>query len=209
MTVRNPKVDSYFTAGCGRCPLVSTPECKVNDWREELKELREIILDCGLDEELKWSIPVYTFQKCNVVMISAFKEYCALSFFKGALLKDTAGILVQQTENVQAVRQIRFTDVRQIIKLKKTLKAYLREAVELEKAGAKVEYKKTSDFAIPEEFKNKLTGNSALQNAFTSLTPGRQRTYILHFSQPKQSKTREARIEKLLPQILSGKGMND
>jgi uncharacterized protein YdeI (YjbR/CyaY-like superfamily) len=205
----NPKVDVYFTAGCGRCPLVNTPQCKVHNWDTELEKLRMLLIDCGLDEELKWSHPVYTFQKNNIVLLSAFNEYCALSFFKGALLNDDKGILTQQTENVQATRQIRFTNIREITRMESIIKAYIYEAIEVEKAGLKVEFKETSEFKIPEEFQNKLDEMPALKIAFDALTPGRQRGYILHFSQPKQSKTRESRVEKCMPQILIGKGLND
>ncbi len=178
-------------------------------WRQEYKKLRTIILGCGLTEELKWGKPCYTFEKSNVVLIHGFKDYCALLFFKGALLKDTHGILVQQTENVQAARQVRFTNTREIAELESLLKAYIKEAIEVEKAGLKVEYKKTSEFAIPEEFRKRLEKRPALKKAFAALTPGRQRGYLLYFSAPKQSKTREARIEKCLQQILKGKGLND
>ncbi len=205
----NPKVDVYFTAGCGRCPLVNTPECKVHNWTAELAKLREVVLDCGLDEELKWSHPVYTLQKSNIVMIGAFNENCVLSFFKGSLLKDDNKILSKPGENTQAGRVVRFTDVHKIIELENVLKAYIYEAVEIEKAGLKVEFKKTKDFAIPEELTAKFEKNPDFQTAFFALTPGRQRGYILHFSQPKQSQTRESRIEKCLPQILIGKGLND
>lgn len=190
----NPKVDFYFN--------------KAQKWREELEQLRMIVLDCGLNEELKWGVPCYTFQKSNIVLIHVFKEYCALLFFKGALLKDANGILVQQTENVQAARQIRFTNVLETVKAKQIIKAYIYEAIEVEKAGLKVEFKKSPD-SIPAEFKSKLFGNPSLKAAFEALTPGRQRAYILYFSQPKQSKTRESRVEKCMQQILNGKGLND
>jgi uncharacterized protein YdeI (YjbR/CyaY-like superfamily) len=191
----NPKVDKYLS--------------KAKKWQEEMKKLRMICLGCGLIEELKWGHPCYTFQKSNIVLIHGFKEYCALLFFKGALLKDPKGILIQQTKNVQAARQIRFTNVRQIVKMKPILKAYIREAIEVEKAGLKVNYKKTSEFIIPEEFQNKLDETPALKTAFNALTPGRQRGYIFYFSQPKQSKTRASRVEKCMQQILNGKGLND
>jgi len=191
----NPGVDFYFH--------------KAKQWQEELEQLRMITLDCGLTEELKWGVPCYTFEKTNIVLIHAFKEYCALLFFKGALLNDANGILIQQTENVQAARQIRFTNVREIVKMKPVLKAYIYEAIEVEKAGLKVKLKKTTEFAIPEEFKKKLDKAPALKTAFKALTPGRQRAYILYFSAPKQSKTRESRIEKSMQQILKGKGLND
>jgi uncharacterized protein YdeI (YjbR/CyaY-like superfamily) len=191
----NPKVDFYFI--------------KAKKWQEEFEKLRTIILDCGLTEELKWGCPCYTFQKSNIVLIHGFNEYCALLFFKGALLHDANGILVQQTKNVQAARQIRFTSVREIVKMKPTLKAYIYEAIEVEKAGLKVNLKKTSDFSIPEEFQNELDKDPALKTAFDALTPGRQRAYILYFSAPKQSKTRESRVEKCMPKILNGEGLND
>ena len=190
----NPKVDFYFNKG---------------KWQEELEQLRMIVLNCGLTEELKWGCPCYTFEKRNIVLIHVFKEYCAYLFFKGALLKDDNGILVQQTENVQAARQARFTNVKEIVKQAKILKAYIYEAMEVEKAGLKVPLKKTTEFAMPEEFEKKLAKNKALKTAFYALTPGRQRGYLLHFSQPKQSKTREARIEKSMQPILDGKGLND
>ena len=205
----NPKVDVYFTAGCGRCKLFNTPECKVHNWTRELAKLREIVLECGLEEELKWSHPVYTLQNSNIVMIGAFNENCVLSFFKGALLKDANGILSKQGENTQAARVIRFTKVREIAQMEDVLKAYIFEAIEVEKLGLKVDFKQTSDYAIPEELKNKLNEDSSFSNAFYTLTPGRQRGYILHFSQPKQSKTRVERIEKCMPKILIGKGLND
>jgi uncharacterized protein YdeI (YjbR/CyaY-like superfamily) len=190
----NPKVDFYFN----KAP-----------WQKELEHLRKIILDCGLNEELKWGCPCYTYEKRNIVLIHVFKEYCALLFFKGALLKDTDGILVQQTENVQAARQVRFTNVKEIVKLAPVIKTYIYQAIEVEKAGLKVPLKKTTEFAMPEEFQKRLAKNKTLKTAFYALTPGRQRGYLLHFSQPKQSKTRESRIEKSIPQILIGKGVND
>ena len=191
----NPKVDFYFS--------------KAQQWQQELEQLRMIILNCGLTEELKWGVPCYTFQKSNIVLIHVFKEYCAVLFFKGALLNNADGILIQQTENVQAARQVRFTDVAQIIEMAATLKAYIYEAIEVEKAGLKVELKKTSEFAIADEFQNKLDQMPALKTAFDTLTPGRQRAYMLHFSAPKQAKTRQERVEKWIPQILNGKGLND
>jgi uncharacterized protein YdeI (YjbR/CyaY-like superfamily) len=182
---------------------------KAKKWQEEFEKLRMIILDCQLTEELKWGVPCYTFQKSNIVLIHGFKEYCALLFFKGALLNDVNGVLIQQTENVQAARQIRFTNVREIVKMEPILKAYIYEAIEVEKAGLKVNFKKTKEFIIPEEFQNKLDENPALKTAFDALTPGRQRAYIFYFSQPKQSKTRESRVEKCMQQILNGKGLDD
>ena len=191
----NSKVDFYFS--------------RAKKWQEELEKLRMIVLDCPLTEELKWGVPCYTFQKSNIVLIHVFKEYCALLFFKGALLNDTNGILIQQTKNVQAARQIRFTNVREIVEMKTIVKAYIHEAIEVEKAGLKVPFKKPEEFVIPEEFKNKLDESPVLKTAFDALTPGRQRAYILHFSEPKQSKTRESRVEKCMPQILKGKGLSD
>jgi uncharacterized protein YdeI (YjbR/CyaY-like superfamily) len=205
----NQHADTYFTAGCGRCAKGGTPACKVNTWAAELAALRGLVLDAGLTEECKWGVPCYTINSGNVVIIHSFKEYCALLFFKGALLKDAKGLLIQQTENVQAGRQLRFTDVRDIVKLKTTIKAYLQEAIAVEKAGLKVAMKPTAEFAMPEEFQAKLDESLALKTAFEALTPGRQRAYLLHFAAAKQAKTREARIEKCTPQILSGKGLLD
>lgn len=191
----NSKVDFYFN--------------QATQWHEEIGHLRTIVLDCGLEEELKWGCPCYTFQKNNIVLIHVFKEYCALLFFKGALLHNTDGILIQQTEHVQAARQIRFTNAHEITALETTLKAYIYEAIEVEKAGLEVVLKKTTEFAVAEEFQIKLDEPSALKTAFEALSPGRQRAYLLHFSQPKQSKTREARVEKNIPRILDGKGLDD
>ena len=209
MNKMNPKVDVYFTDGCGRCPLFATPNCKVHNWTAELAKLREIVLDCGLTEELKWNHPVYTWQKSNIILLGAFNENCVISFFKGALLKNASRILSKPGENTQAARVGRFTDVREIFELESILKEYIFEAVEIEKAGLKVNLKKTSEYEMPTEFQNKLNENPTLKNAFESLTPGRQRAYILHFSQPKQSKTRAERVEKCLPKILIGKGLTD
>lgn len=191
----NPAVDFFFS--------------KAVKWREELGELRKIILDCKLTEELKWGKPCYTFNENNVVLIHGFKDYCALLFFKGALLKDVKGILIQQTENVQAARQIRFTDTQEIVKRERIIKAYIKEAVEVEKAGVKVKLKKTEEFSMPSEFQNKLNKFPGLKISFDALTPGRQRAYLLYFATPKQSKTRESRIEKCIQKILKGKGLND
>ncbi len=209
MNQMNPKVDIYFTAGCGRCPLGNTPQCKVHKWDAELETLRMLILDCGLTEELKWGVPVYTLQKSNIVLLSAFNENCALSFFKGALLNDAQGILSKPGENTQAGRVIRFTNVREIAEMETVLKAYIYEAIEVEKAGLKVNFKKTAEFIIPEELQNKLDEIPVLKTAFETLTPGRQRAYMLHFSAPKQAKTRASRVAKCMPQILKGKGLND
>ena len=194
MNKMNPKVEVFFS--------------KAKKWPEEMKKMRAIILDCGLNEELKWGKPCYTFQENNVVIIQGFKEYCALMFFKGALLKDSKGLLAKPGENTQAGRLIKFTNVREITDKRTVLKAYIFEAIEVEKAGLKVEYKKNPK-PIPEEFQRALDKNPALKSAFDALTPGRQRLYILHFSAPKQSKTRESRIEKNIQHILNGKGLND
>jgi len=191
----NPKVDEFLS--------------KAKAWQQELKRLRRILLDCGLTEELKWGIPCYTFQKGNVVGINGFKENCALAFFKGALLKDANRLLTKPGPNTQAGRWIKFTSVRVITELEPILKAYIREAMKVEKAGLKVTLKKTSDFMIPEEFQKQLEKAPALKTAFEALTPGRQRGYLLYFSAPKQSKTRESRIEKCKPHILKGKGLTD
>lgn len=195
MTSMNPKVDLFLS--------------KATQWQEEFQKLRTIVLDCQLTEELKWGVPCYTFQGSNIVLIHGFKEFCALLFMKGALLRDTDGILVQQTENVQASRQIRFTNIWQIEGMESILKAYILEAIEVEKAGLSVNFKQTAEFTVPEEFQIKLDEDSALNTAFRGLTPGRQRAYLLYFSAPKQVKTREARIEKSIPLILKGKGLND
>jgi uncharacterized protein YdeI (YjbR/CyaY-like superfamily) len=191
----NPKVDWFFN--------------KAGKWQEEYEKLRMITIDCGLTEELKWGCPCYIFQKSNIVLIHGFKEYCALLLFKGALLNDPNGILIQQTENVQGPRQIRFTNLLEIVELEPILKTYIYEAIEVEKAGLKVELKQTADYKIPEEFQYKLDHIPALKTAFEALTPGRQRGYLFYFSQPKLAKTREARVEKYIPQILSGKGLDD
>lgn len=195
MNSMNPKVDFYFD--------------KAGKWQKATEQLRTIILDCGLTEELKWGCPCYTFQKRNIVLIHVFKEYCALLFFKGVLLHDTQGILIQQTKNVQAARQIRFTNAREIVEMEATLKTYVYEAIAVEEAGLQVKFKKTAEFIIPEEFQRKLDKKPALKTAFDALTPGRQRAYIFHFSQPKLSKTRQSRIEKCMPRILDGKGLDD
>ena len=195
MNSANPKVDFYFS--------------KSQKWREELEQLRTIVLDCPLTEELKWGVPCYTFENRNIVLIHGFKEYCAILFVKGALLKDPSGILITQTENVQSARQVRFTNVREIVAMESILKAYIGEAIEVEQTGLKVDYKKAAEFSMPEELIDKLEEVPGLQDAFDALTPGRQRAYILYFSAPKQSVTRESRIEKCVPQILDGKGLND
>jgi len=192
----NPKVEFYFTK---------------DKWQKEIVQLRKIVLECDLSEELKWGCPCYMFEKANIVLIHAFKEYCALLFFKGALLTDTHSILIQQTKNVQAARQIRFTGITEITRLKAVIKAHIYEAIEIERAGLKVKLKNTAAFSMPKEFKQRLSdrGGKTLQAAFEKLTPGRQRAYLLHFTAPKQAATRESRIEKCIPQILKGKGLHD
>jgi uncharacterized protein YdeI (YjbR/CyaY-like superfamily) len=191
----NPKVDFYFD--------------KATTWKKEVERLRTIILDCGLNEELKWGCPCYTYNNTNIVLIHSFKEYCAVLFFKGALLNDPKGLLIQQSENVQSARQMRFTDLKEIVKQQKNLKAYVYEAIEVEKAGLKVTLKKTAEYNVPEEFQTRLNKKPALKKAFDALTPGRQRAYLLYFSSAKQQKTRVDRIEKYIPQIMEGKGLND
>ena len=195
MTNENPKVDFYFI--------------KEEKWHDEVAKLRTIILDCPLTEELKWGHPCYTFEGSNILLIHEFKEYCAVLFMKGVLLKDVEGILVQQTENVQSARQVRFTNLQEIVKLETILKAYIYEAIEVEQSGVQIAFKKATEFSIPDEFQNKLDEFLDLDTAFYALTPGRQRAHLLYFSAPKQSKTREARVEKYMPQILDGKGLND
>lgn len=190
----NPKVDFYFN--------------KIK-WHDELQQLRNIVLDCGLTEELKWGCPCYVFEKSNIVLIHVFKEYCAMLFFKGALLSDPKRILIQQTKNVQSARQARFTNVAQIIKMKSALKSCIHEAIAVEKAGLKIELKETKEYPVPEEFQKELDKNPVLKKAFKALTPGRQRGYLLYFSQPKQSATRESRIKKSIEPIFNGKGLND
>ena len=191
----NPKVDWFFT--------------KATKWQDEYAELRILVLDCGLTEELKWGCPCYTFQGGNIILIHGFKNYCALLFMQGSLLKDAKGILVQQTENVQAARQLRFTSEEEIVKKKTVITGYIKEAISIEKAGLKVEMKKPAEFKMATEFKNALDEIPKLKTAFSNLTPGRQRAYLLYFSAAKQAKTREARVEKYVPKILKGKGLDD
>jgi uncharacterized protein YdeI (YjbR/CyaY-like superfamily) len=191
----NPKVDAYFS--------------NAKKWRKELQKLRRILLDCQLTEELKWGKPCYAFEKRNMIIILSLKEHCVLLFFKGALLKDPNGILIKAGENTEAGRQMRFTDIREIVEMETVLKAYIHEAIEVEKAGLKVNFKKITELKIPEEFQKKLDEIPALKTAFDALTPGRQRGYIFYFSAPKQCKTRESRVEKCMQQILDGKGLND
>ncbi|MEC3964534.1 YdeI family protein [Flagellimonas halotolerans] len=191
----NPKVDFFFE--------------KTSQWQEAYRQLRKIVLDTGLTEALKWGVPCYTFQGSNVVLIHGFKEYCALLFHKGVLLKDIEGILIQQTKNVQSARQIRFTNVKEILNMEKLLKIYIHEAIEVEKAGLEVKMKKTTEFDMPEELQNKLDTDTDFKTAFEALTPGRQRGYMLYVSQAKQSKTRVSRVEKSIPKIFEGKGYNE
>jgi uncharacterized protein YdeI (YjbR/CyaY-like superfamily) len=205
----NPAVDHILEFGCGRCKLYKTPSCKVHKWQKEMVMLRKIVNSCGLTEEVKWGQPCYTFNGKNILIIGSFKEYCALLFFNGALLQDTYTILVQPTENVQAGRQMRFTDSKSIQVIEETIKAYIFEAIEVEKAGLKVTPKKTSDFPVPEELTQEFELSEDFKKAFYALTPGRQRAYLLHFSQAKQSETRKNRILKYRNKIFSGKGLND
>lgn len=195
MNEMNPKVDAFLS--------------REQKWQKEFEKLRSIVFECGLTEDFKWGVPCYTYQNRNVVLIHGFKEYCALLFFKGALLSDPNGILIRQTENVQSSRQVRFTSLKEIKELEPDLKSYVYEAVEVEKAGLEVEPKQTKEYPVPEEFQDKLNEMPRLKTAFEQLTPGRQRAYLLYFSSPKQSKTRLGRVEKSIPQILSGKGLND
>jgi uncharacterized protein YdeI (YjbR/CyaY-like superfamily) len=198
----------FFTDGCGRCPLGGTPACKVHTWQRELTMLRTIILDCGLVEECKWGVPCYTFNRNNVLVLSALKECATIGFFKGALLQDADGVLTKPGENSQVVRMFRFTQVQEIVKMERIIKSYIYEAIELEKAGLKVTFKKNPE-PVPDELQNKFDEDPSLETAFFALTPGRQRGYILYFSAPKQAKTRESRIEKCTPMIFSGKGLHD
>jgi uncharacterized protein YdeI (YjbR/CyaY-like superfamily) len=205
----NELVDHYLAQGCGRCKLYETPACKVHKWQKELVYLRSIVNQCGLIEEVKWSHPCYTFNGKNIIMLYAFKEYCGLTFFNGSLLQDSANLLVQQTENVQAGRQLRFTGIDQIIPHENTIKEYIFEAIEIQKAGLKVAPKKTADFPIPDELSVEFDKSAEFKKAFESLTPGRQRGYLLHFAQAKQSATRTSRIEKYRQTIMAGRGMHD
>jgi uncharacterized protein YdeI (YjbR/CyaY-like superfamily) len=205
----NPQVDTILAEGCGRCKLVGTPQCRIIIRNSEMKELRKIALETGLDEEVKWGFPAYTFKKKNIFMLGSFKEYSSIMFFKGALLSDSEQILVQPTENSNSGRQLRFTNAKDILKAKKSILAYIFESIELEKSGAEVKAKKTSDYDMPEELKTKFKELPELKAAFENLTPGRQRGYLLHFSQAKQSATRSSRIEKCMEAIFNGKGMNE
>ncbi|MDX1909489.1 MAG: YdeI/OmpD-associated family protein [Bacteroidia bacterium] len=202
-------VDSYLTEGCGRCPLGGTPDCKVHAWPRELQALRTLVLSCGLTEEMKWGVPCYTFQDANVLTVSALKEYASLSFFKGALLADPHHLLTKPGENSQAVRLIRFTQVREIMTLEPVLRAYIFEAIEVERMGLKVDFKAKNELELPAELQQKLEDDPVLKAAFEALTPGRQRGYVLFISAPKQSATRSTRVEKCVPNILAGKGYQD
>ncbi|WP_288373209.1 YdeI/OmpD-associated family protein [uncultured Algoriphagus sp.] len=204
----NKSVDNYFIEGCGRCPLGGSPDCKVHSWTSELALLRKTVLSCGLKEESKWGVPCYTYQDNNILILSAFKDYCSLSFFKGSLLKDDKKLLVKPGPNSQATRLFKFKTLREILDIENEVKAYIHESIELEKTGQKIHFQKNPE-PIPEEFEAELERDPVLKTAFEALTPGRQRGYILYFSQPKQSKTRTGRIEKCKPMILSGIGMND
>jgi len=204
----NPKIDKYLTDGCMRCSLGGTPECKVLSWTKELELLRKIVLACGLTEELKWGVPCYTCQGNNVLLISAFKDNCSISFFKGMLLNDPKGILEKPGPNSQAARVIRFTNTESIQAMEADLKTYIFEAIEVEKAGLKVDLKKNPE-PIPKELEQKFEEDPVLKSAFEALTPGRQRGYILYFSAPKQSKTRFSRIDKSIGKILNGEGLHD
>lgn len=205
----NSGVDNYLAVGCGRCPLGGTPDCKVHSWPDVLLKLRAILLETELTEEVKWSVPCYTFNGKNVLIMSSLKEYVVLGFFKGVLLKDPDGVLIQSTPNMQAERQLRFTTVQQVTELEQVIKAYVQEAIEVEQAGLEVAYRKTSEFDVPDELQAMFDEDPAFREAFQALTPGRQRGYLLHFSGAKQAKTRTSRIEKCMPQIFEGIGLHD
>lgn len=200
-------VETYFLEGCGRCPLGGTPACKVHTWHLELAALRRIVLECGLDEACKWGVPCYTFQGKNIAMVSAFKDNCFISFFKGSLLEDEHGLLEFAGKNSQVDKMIRFTDIKDVLKIEDWIKTYLFEAIEVEKAGLKVPKTKTLD--LPEELLHKFEAIPALKEAFEALPPGKQRGWALYFSEPKQAQTRTGRIEKSMPKILNGEGMHD
>lgn len=204
----NPKVDKYLIDGCMRCKFGATPQCKVNNWQEELVRLRHLVLECGLTEELKWGVPCYTHEGRNIVMISAFKNYCCLSFFKGALLEDPFKILTKSGENSQSYRLVKFTSPKEVISLSKKLKSLILNAIEIEKSGQKVVFNQNPE-PMPAELLQKFKEHPALKTAFYALTPGRQRGWIIFFSQPKQSQTRTGRIEKCMKKILNGEGLHD
>lgn len=205
--ITNP--DQYFVDGCGRCPKFSTPACKIHRWIDILNSLRENLKNTELKEEVKWGVPCYSYNGKNILMLSAFNEYCAISFFKGALLKDPRGVLIQPTKNSNADRSIRFTNLEKVNELKEIILDYIKEAVEIENSGLKVKFKPVSDYEIPLEFQTAMDNDQVLKAAFEALTPGRQKGYILYFSQPKQSKTVLSRIEKCTPKIMDGLGLND
>lgn len=209
MTIMNPDVDHYFVVGCMRCPLGATPDCKIHSWQEEMNALRRILLDTELTETFKWSVPCYTYDNSNVLLLSAFKDYCALSFFKGVLLQDPEEILVAPGKNSQSSRIIRFTDVDTVRNMEAIIKAYVADAIEVERKGLKVQFKDTAAFDFPDELVSIFEDDPAFEAAFEALTPGRQRGYLIHFSSAKQSKTRVSRIEKAMPRIFEGKGMHD
>lgn len=208
MISMNPLIDAYLQNGCGRCKFGGSPRCKVHNWPKELEQLRRIVHECGLVEELKWSVPCYTHQNKNIAIVAAFKEYCALSFFKGTLLQDEHQLFEKPGESTQSVRIMKFTDVNKVLELEPLIKTYVFEAIEVENAGLKVETKKNIE-PIPEELELKMNAFPDFKNAFESLTPGRKRGYILHFSQPKQSSTRISRIERNMEKIMKGKGINE
>ncbi len=205
---KNPQIDNYLLEGCGRCSLGGTPECKVHRWNAELNLLRDLVRDCGLTEERKWGVPCYSIDGKNVLIVAAFKEFCSINFFKGALLKDQKGLLVKIGENTQAGRLLKFTSLEKVVAIEKEIQEYVKEAVSIEKAGVKFEYKKHPE-PIPEELESRFEEDPVFKSAFEALTPGRQRGYLLFFSAPKQSKTREERIEKHMENILCGKGIHD
>ena len=205
----NVLVDQILEVGCGRCKWGGTPKCKVHTWEKELPALRNILLECGLNEEVKWGMPCYTDNNKNVLILAPFKEYCALSFFNGALIDDSANMLTAPSENTQSGRQMRFTHVDQITTASDIIKQYIFQAIEVERQGLKVVAKKVEEYPIPEELNIVFKNNSALKKAFDQLTPGTQKAYLLHFAQPKQSATRTSRIEKAMPDIFAGKGLNE
>lgn len=209
LSIMNPNVDTYLAEGCGRCSYWRTPKCKVHGWAEPLKKLRAILLDTELTEDFKWKQPCYTSNGSNVLIMSAFKGFCSLNFFKGALLKDDKGLLVAPGEHSQAVRQLRFTDAQELVEQEAVIREYIKQAIEIEKQGLKIEFKEKKELQLPEELEQWFAEDAELKAAFEALTPGRQRGYVLFFSQPKQSQTRYARIEKSIPQILQGKGLHD
>jgi uncharacterized protein YdeI (YjbR/CyaY-like superfamily) len=205
----NPQVDDFFTRGCGRCALFETPQCRVHKWQEEMQLLRDILLDAGLTEERKWGNPCYTHDSKNIVMMGALKEFCSIGFFKGSLLPDPNQLLIAAGENTQASRQLRFTETKSIEKIKSQITAFVLEAIQLERDGKKVASKPVNEFPMPDELVQTFKESPTLEKAFYALTPGRQRGYLLHFSEPKQSKTRLARIEKYHDQIMRGEGLHD